>query len=117
MCSGTFQWYEVNHLGEPVYHHPDLIIAMDSRQLNYKVHRYRRPRYVRNLQQLQEAILSVSNSLISLTVIALFDIFRYPLIKTRPIEVSPLSSTFLIQLHSESSLPASTTLFTNPLFK
>ena len=88
MCSSAFQWYEVNHLGEPVYHYQDLIIAMDSRQLNYKVHRYRRPRRVRNLQRLQEAILSVSNSLISLTVIALFDIFRYPLIKARPMEVS-----------------------------
>src|SRR5436305_11822561 len=88
MRSGDFQQYEVNHLGEPVYHYPDLIIAMDSRQLNYKVHRYQRSRCVRNLQQLQEAILSVSNSLISLTVIALFDIFHYPLIKARLMEVS-----------------------------
>src|SRR5436305_2122422 len=88
MRSGDFQQYEVNHLGEPVYHRPDLIITMDSRQLNYKVHRYRRPRCVWNLQRLQEAILSVSNSLISLAVIALFDIFHYPLIKTRLMEVS-----------------------------
>ena len=88
MCSSAFQWYELNHLGEPVYYHPDLIIATDSRQLNYKVHRYRRSRYIWNLQQLQEAILSVSNSLISLAVIALFDIFHYPLIKARPMEVS-----------------------------